>query len=92
MDLSIPHVRAWLTRCMVVWIVECGFDGYRIDRIETLIHEAGWNFSNWNCDSDAMLPEAWTWMCEAVVAVRAALPGALIVAEQMQNDQRTDGY
>jgi glycosidase len=90
LDLSTPAVSDWLTRATLSWVVEAGIDGLRVDSIQTLVarrhrtsgrldavHAAAGNWLG------GPLPEAVAWLGRLTAATRAALPGALLVSEDM---------
>lgn len=92
LDLTKDYVREWLTRSFLMWIIEYGVDGFRVDSIGTLVHinatkEAMKNHER-SASCSRMLPEAWMWMSEMIDRVRSLLPTALIIAEQLRVDSR----
>ena len=84
-------MRSWLTRSLLSWVVECGVDGFRVDSVGTLKRVAvPGDGEDWRhcADFSSMLPEAWAWMAEFGCALRAVLPEALLIAEDLTGDTR----
>ena len=82
-DYSNPHTKTYLLDSVRSWLEDFHFDGVRVDSLESM------RFIT-DCPDKSIL-EAWTFLQEMTAFVRREFPEKILIAEDLQNDDKING-
>lgn len=81
-DFSNPQVKSYLLCSLISWLRDFHFDGVRVDSLESM---------RFITDSQKRILEAWTFLQEMTAFVRKEFPEKILIAEDLQNDNKING-
>jgi len=81
-DFSNPQVKAYIIDSLRSWLLDFHFDGIRVDSLESM---------RFITDSQKNILEAWTFLQELTAFVRKEFPDKILIAEDLQNDDKING-
>ena len=81
-DYSNSYVKQYLLDSLRSWLEDFHFDGVRVDSLESM---------RFITDSQKKIFEAWTFLQEMTAFVRKEFPDKILIAEDLQNDDKING-